>query len=54
MIRKLSFSAVAVFAVLAPVYAQTPAPNTPGAATTANPELQKQLTPTSCTEAKAS
>jgi hypothetical protein len=49
MVRKLSLSAAIVLsAMIMPVYGQTPAPNTaPNAATTANPELQKQLVPSS-------
>jgi hypothetical protein len=50
MTQKLPLAVVFVFALLAPVQApaQAPAPNTtPGAATTANPELQRQLTPSS-------
>jgi hypothetical protein len=50
MTQKLPLAAVFIFAfaLLAPAQAQAPAPNTtPGGATTANPELQRQLTPSS-------
>ncbi len=49
MIRRLSLSAIiALSAVLLPAHGQTPAPNTaPNAATTENPELKKQLAPSS-------